>query len=190
MVLIAREGYSGTTLDAIGAEAGYSRQLVTQRFGSKDRLLHEVIARHGETLRHHYEARRSGLVGLPALYSEIDNYLHTPDVPVWQSRAFFVLMLDSIGPARQFRPAFAAISARWEDSLSEPIATAQRQGTLRPDVQPRLEAAMLIAALRGIRIRALLDDEGMDLAVQANALKVALAERLLPRALGDVRNSG
>jgi AcrR family transcriptional regulator len=37
--LIAEVGYSGTTLATIGARAGYSRSLVTSRFGTKDNLV-------------------------------------------------------------------------------------------------------------------------------------------------------
>src|SRR6218665_3470496 len=41
--LIARVGYTHTTLESIGVEAGYSRGLVQHRFGSKERLLAELI---------------------------------------------------------------------------------------------------------------------------------------------------
>jgi AcrR family transcriptional regulator len=179
--LIASQGYSGTTLEAIGSEAGYSRQLVTQRFGSKDRLLQAVIERHGDTLRERAVARRQGLSGLGALYAEIDSYLSALDAPSVQSRAFFVLMLESIGPAPQFRPAFAAITARWEDGLVQQIEQAQQQGTLRPDVDARTEARLLIAALRGIRIQSMMDPAASDVPAAMNALKLGLAERLLAR---------
>src|SRR5213079_3307001 len=43
--LIARQGYSRTTLAEIGKEAGYSGGLVSHRFGSKqDRLRAEAVA--------------------------------------------------------------------------------------------------------------------------------------------------
>jgi AcrR family transcriptional regulator len=42
--LISEQGCSRTTLAQIGEEAGYSRGLVTERFGSKQRLV-EVLAR-------------------------------------------------------------------------------------------------------------------------------------------------
>src|SRR6218665_1778714 len=41
--LIARVGYTHTTLESIGVEAGYSRGLVQHRFGSKERLLEDLI---------------------------------------------------------------------------------------------------------------------------------------------------
>jgi len=180
--LIATQGYSATTLEAIGSEAGYSRQLVTQRFGSKDRLLETVIGNHADMLRRRAEATRHNLSGLEGLYAEVDSYLRALDAPSIQSRAFFVLMLESVGPAPQFRPAFAAITARWEEGLVQHITQAQQQGSMRPDVNPRTEARLLIAALRGTRIQSLMDPEHSDVSAAMNALKVSLAERLLPRA--------
>src|SRR6218665_300021 len=41
--LIARVGYTHTALESIGVEAGYSRGPVQHRFGSKERLLEEMI---------------------------------------------------------------------------------------------------------------------------------------------------
>lgn len=179
--LIATRGYSATTLEAIGSEAGYSRQLVTQRFGSKDRLLEALIARHVDTLRKRADERRAHLTGLAAIYSEIDSYLHALDAPGIESRAFFVLMLESVGPAPQFRPVFASITSQWEDRLTRELQAGQDQGSLRPDIDARVEARLLIAALRGIRIRSMMDPGTRDVSVALNSLKVALAERLLGR---------
>lgn len=179
--LIAAQGYSATTLEAIGNEAGYSRQLVTQRFGSKDRLLETMIASHADTLRERAEATRHNLTGLQGLFAEIDSYLRALDSPSIQSRAFFVLMLEAVGPASQFRPAFAAITTRWEEGLVGQIRAGQQQGSLRPDIDAPVEARLLIAALRGIRIQSLMDPATSDVPGAMNALKVALAERLLPR---------
>jgi AcrR family transcriptional regulator len=178
--LIARAGYSGATLESIGSEAGYSRQLVAQRFGSKDKLLETVISGHGDTLRERASQRRLNLSGLQALFTEVDSYLQALDAPSVQSRAFFVLMLESAGPAPQFRPVFAAITARWQDSLSDTIAEAQAQGAIRKDIDPRMEALLLIATLRGVRIQSLMDPSRSNVPEAINAIKLGLAERLLP----------
>jgi AcrR family transcriptional regulator len=181
--LIASQGYMATTLEAIGNEAGYSRQLVAQRFGSKDKLLETVIARHADALRERLRSRRSRLAGLAGLYSEIDSYLQALDEPSLESRAFFVLMLESAGPAPQFRPAFAAITARWEERLAQQIRESQAQGSLRADVDARIESKLLIATLRGIRIQSMMDPGTSDVPAAANSLKAAIAERLtVPRA--------
>lgn len=179
--LIARMGYAGTTLESIGSEAGYSRQLVAQRFGSKDKLLEAVISGHGDTLRLRALERRRSLSGLQALFMEVDSYLQALDAPSVQSRAFFVLMLESAGPAPQFRPVFAAITARWQDTLAETILDAQAQGAIRKDVDANLEALLLIATLRGVRIQSLMDPGRSNVPAAINAIKLSLAERLMAR---------
>ncbi len=179
--LIARMGYAGTTLESIGSEAGYSRQLVAQRFGSKDKLLEAVISGHGDTLRVRALERRRSLSGLQALFMEVDSYLQALDSPSVQSRAFFVLMLESAGPAPQFRPVFAAITARWQDTLAETILDAQAQGAIRKDVDANLEAMLLIATLRGVRIQSLMDPSRSNVPAAINAIKLSLAERLIAR---------
>lgn len=181
--LIATQGYTATTLEAIGSEAGYSRQLVTQRFGSKDQLLQALVARHVEALRERAKAHGARLSGLAALYSEVDTYLHALDSPSVESRAFFVLMLEAAGPVPQFRSLFASITAGWEERLVEEIRTGQMQGSLRADVDARTEARLLIATLRGVRIQSMMDPERSDVPAALNTLKAALAERLLPRRL-------
>ena len=46
--LVAEAGYAGMTLAATGDRAGYSRGLVTTRFGNKENLLRALIDRLGE----------------------------------------------------------------------------------------------------------------------------------------------
>ena len=102
--LIATRGYSQTTLEAIGLEAGYSRALVQHRFGSKDKLLEALIGEIAQAHRARLLPRLRGLAGLDALEVEIDCYLEGMDDPPMHSRAFFVLMSESIAsnPARPF----------------------------------------------------------------------------------------
>jgi AcrR family transcriptional regulator len=181
--LIATHGYAATTFEAIGAEAGYSRQLVAQRFGSKDRLLEAVISRHIDVLRRLAAEGRASLTGLAALYNEIDTYLHALNAPSVESRAFFVLMLESAGPVPQLRPTFASFSVQWEAMLLQDIRDGQGRGSLRPDVDARTEARLLIATLRGILIQSMIDPQASDVPAALNTLKVALAERLLSRSV-------
>jgi AcrR family transcriptional regulator len=179
--LIATHGYSATTLEAIGVEAGYSRQLVAQRFGSKDRLLEALISRYAHSLRQRATEGRASLSGLAALYNEIDTYLHALNAASVESRAFFVLMLESAGPVSQLRPMFASFTAQWEAKLLREMHDGQVQGSLRPDIDARTEARLLIATLRGVLIHSMIDLQASDVPAALNALKVALTERLLPR---------
>src|SRR6218665_4053996 len=62
--LIARIGYTHTTLESIGIEAGYSRGLVQHRLGSKERLLEELA---NKIATEHRGRLVGGPPGLPGL---------------------------------------------------------------------------------------------------------------------------
>jgi AcrR family transcriptional regulator len=75
--LIARQGYTKTTLAQVGKEAGYTGGLVSHHFGSKEGLLRELVdgiaARfYGDQIRPATEGR----AGLEALLATADTYLN------------------------------------------------------------------------------------------------------------------
>jgi len=176
--LIASRGYTHTTLEAIGVEAGYSRGLVQHRFGSKDKLLAALVRKVADDHRQLLLPRLRGLSGLPAIECEIDAYLEGMDDPPMHSRAFFVLMLESIGPAPQIRAVFAQISARWHTALAGQIVKGQQQGRIRRDADPAMEAQLIIATVRGLRTQSMLAPETSDIAAAIAALKRDLRARL------------
>ena len=177
--LIARHGYTQTTLESIGIEAGYSRGLVQHRYGNKDRLLEELIKKIAADHRERLLARMQGLSGLDALFCEIDVYLEGMDQPRDSSRAFFMLMQESLGPAPHIRPTFAAISARWHRALARQIESGQRAGQIRAEIDPEREAQLLIATARGLRTQSMLNPQTSDIASAIAALKEGLRFRLL-----------
>lgn len=179
MRLIASGGYSLTTLASIGEEAGYSRGLVQHRFGSKDKLLEALINKIADDHRERLLPKLRGLDGIAALECEIDSYLEGVDQPSVSSRAFFVLMLESIGPAPHIRQAFAEISERWHAALAGQIRKGQKSGEIRKDADPTMEAQLLIAAVRGLRMQSMLSPETSRIAGPLDALKRDLRRRLL-----------
>ena len=99
MELIAENGYTQTTVGAIGERAGYSRGQVSQRFGSKDGLLRALVAKLAADSRDRMRLRMASATGLDAINLAIDAYLEGMNQPTLEARAYFVLMLESIGPA-------------------------------------------------------------------------------------------
>ena len=178
MRLVATRGYMQTTLEAIGVEAGYSRGLVSHRFGSKDKLLEELVNRVTEDFRQGLLQRLQGLSGLDAVFCEIDCYLEGMDDPPLSSRAFFVLMLESIGPAPQIREHFAQFGKRWQAALARTLSKGQQLGSIRADINPAAEARLLIATMRGLRTQSMLDPASNDIARDIAALKKSLTQRL------------
>jgi hypothetical protein len=118
------------------------------------------------------------LSGLAAVFCEIDCHLEGIDNPPLSSRAFFVVMLESIGPAPQIRAHFARFGKRWQASLTRTLSKGQQSGSIRADINAAAEARLLIASLRGLRLQSLLDPGSSDIARDMAAPKQSLTLRL------------
>ncbi|VWC32234.1 TetR/AcrR family transcriptional regulator [Burkholderia lata] len=177
--VIARVGYTRTTLESIGTGAGYSRGLVQHRYGSKGPMLEELVNKIVTDQQETVLERLQSLHCMDALFCEIDCYLEGMDAPLERSRAFYMLMQESLGPAPHIRSAFAAIGARWHRALARQIEVGQQAGQIRPDVDPACEARLLIATLRGLRMQSMLDPHTSNIAKSIDSLKDGLRARLL-----------
>ena len=92
------------------------------------------------------------------------------DDPPLSSRVFFVLMLESIGPAPQIREHFARFGKRWQASLTRTLSKGQQLGSIHAGIDPATEARLLIATLRGLRTQSMLDAASSNIARDIAAL--------------------
>src|SRR5439155_1232642 len=102
--LIARQGYSRTTLAEIGKEAGYSGGLVSHRFGSKQDLLRALVGRITTRFAQDQMVPAiEGRPGLEALCEMGDTYLRELTAREARLRALYVLMGEALGPVPPLR---------------------------------------------------------------------------------------
>src|SRR5271170_856467 len=74
--LVAEQGVAAATLEKVGARAGYSRGLATQKFGSKQGLIETLIAHlHGRMESLLREAHVEDMPGLEAVLAFADLFL-------------------------------------------------------------------------------------------------------------------
>lgn len=151
--LIAERGYDRTTLALIGERAGYSRGLVTQRFGNKENLLREVMRQMLERWSTHNVAERVDKVGVPALQAILSAYLDMCDRSPQSIRAYYALLREADGPVPAVRAAIKKLHA----SERAGIAALIRAGHVRPDVDPDAEATLFLGVMRGVTMQWLLD---------------------------------
>ena len=89
--LFARQGYERTTAVEIGTNAGFSRNMVRDRYGSKEALLQSVfdtfaelllpaLARYESTAWAELAGERSMGPGDDCRHQSFDEWLHPPDV--------------------------------------------------------------------------------------------------------------
>lgn len=158
--LIAERGYQRTTLAAIGEASGYSRGLVTQRFGSKEGLLLAVLDRLLDSWALRNVGPRVGeRVGVEALRASLDAYLHVVETAPDSLRAYHALLREADGPVPAVRDRIADLNRRERAGIEALLRAGQADGTVRADVDPRAVATTFLATIRGTTTQWLLDPE-------------------------------
>jgi len=155
--LVAEFGIAATTFEKIGERSGYSRGLVSQRFGSKDGLIAALVS----DLTDQFESALAAnhLDELPpheALIGYIDLYFSA----LWErptESAYHVLLAESIGAQPQLRPLFAAAHDKVRDRLRGFIEAAQGEGTIPAAVDADATALSVGALMLGMTIQSIVN---------------------------------
>lgn len=161
--LIAEGGLEALTFAAIGERAGYSRGMVTARFGSKDGLIEALIDRIVTGWSHkNVLPRTRGRTGHEATIVLIDA-IHAQAAKDPRSlRVLYALMFEAIGGDDDLRQRFAKFHEGFRADFATYLRRGRRDGSIRKRIQPDAEAAQLVASLRGIGYQWLLDPTGFD----------------------------
>jgi AcrR family transcriptional regulator len=178
--LIGERGYRGTSLAAIGEAAGYSRGLAHERFGSKAGLLWAAVKHVLRVWNQEGHARaNSAHVGVDALCDLIDNHRHAVEHGEGL-RPFYALMFEALGPTPDLLPEFRALHRRFRAQIEATLSAGITAGTIRGDVVPAAQAALLLGALRGIAFQWLLEPGSFALDPTYDELKHNLRRTLAP----------
>lgn len=160
--LIAEQGVASATFENIGVRAGYSRGLVTQRFGSKQGLIEALIARLQARLEAQMDDRRlDQLNGLEAVLGFVDAFL-TNLSRDGEMRAYFVLLAGAVADVSDLRAPFALAHKGAEERLEAMVLRGQAEGVIRAALNADAAALMVGSLLLGLSTQ-LLIDPGMDL---------------------------
>lgn len=155
--LIVESGAAGMTLAAIGERAGYSRGLVTHRFGSKAGLIayvHDTVVADWIHRVQQAVGESSGLIALHRVVDALYGFIaEAPD----EIRAMYLLRYSSIDPGTEFRTNVAkALKAQRRD-VQGWIAAGQDAGTLDRKLNAALLAELFCASVDGLIYRWLVD---------------------------------
>ncbi|MGW3085330.1 TetR/AcrR family transcriptional regulator [Streptomyces sp. NPDC001108] len=180
MTAIAEDGLASLTMSALAKRLGTSGGHILYYFGSKDRLLLEVLSWSENTLT---EERRTLLAGRAGAGRKLDLFLELylprgPRDPRWTLWIELWARTASNEPLRQ---AQAEIDRGWQKDLETLLAQGVRQGRFAADLDPSARADELLALLDGLSTRVVLGQRGAD---RERALRMArsAAERLIERA--------
>jgi len=162
IAVTAERGVSAATFEAIGQRGGYSRSLVTRRFGSKQGLIDAVIDYLGER-RKALAAERGidRLSGLDALIADTDLYLRSLSED-GEVKAYFMLLAAAVADVNALRAVFAAAHEHVRTRLREFVRQGQAEGRIRSDLDADAAALMVGSLQMGLSMQ-LLVDPTMDL---------------------------
>ncbi|MBB3600597.1 AcrR family transcriptional regulator [Mycolicibacterium sp. BK556] len=172
--LFAKQGYERTTAAEIGTNAGFSRNMVRDRYGSKDALLQTVFEQFARQLLPAVRGERTG-TGLDHVLGQLDDLLGAVEREPETMRAMIVLTFETPGPLQTFAGWFDRLIAEYESELAAHLATGQRDGSVRPDLEPAREAEVFVSYAIGLCFRSALRRDDYDFTGEIRAFRDRIA---------------
>jgi AcrR family transcriptional regulator len=156
---VARRGAAGSTFDHVAREAGVSRGLLHYYFGTKERLLVEVVRRDTDI---RMAALDQSLAGAHTADDLIDALVRSLEDVVENDPEFVTLWFELFTVSRRNREIgaeVAELTRRSREHVAEVFEAKQREGVLRLHDEPEAVATILFSLADGIAMRMLLEPE-------------------------------
>lgn len=159
--LFSERGFRGTGIIGLAREVGVTHVGLLHHFGTKEQLLHSVVAtrdsQYAEMVR--AVASRRGLEAL----ATVRNVGEQIAAEQTFSRLFTVLIGENLQPDDPLNDYFRHRYRELRGHIEEAVRTGQEDGTIRADVSPASVAADVVAFLLGAQVEYLLDPEQIEL---------------------------
>lgn len=160
--LILERGTDGTTLQAIGEKAGYSRGLATYRFGSKAGLFDAVCKSISRRWLSYLNNGVGNQVGIDAMCVALDAFFQfISDFPR-DARVLQILYCGAASPQSEYRQTSINIHQRQRDDVADWVRAGIQEGSIRSDANPDSVAAQYIAYISGMTYLWLINPESID----------------------------
>lgn len=161
--MIAEGGVGAATFEAVGARAGYSRGLATQKFGSKQAMIEALVGWLKERSEDLMQASAiDGLAGFDAVIAYVDSYLATLNDNV-ELRAYFILLSGAVADRAAADSVFSETHHWVERRIEAFVARGKNDGSMRRDLDPNAVALMVGSLLLGLSTQMQIDPQ-MDIA--------------------------
>ena len=174
-VSVAARGIAGSTFDHVAREAGVSRGLLHYYFGTKERLLVEVVRREcdlrTERLEEGIDGARNADDVMGALVRTFEDFLgEGPASPV-----MFYEMLTLAQRCEEVATELVELGRRMRSHLADALRCKAEDGVLELRSDPDTIATLLLALADGISMRRLVEP-GFDIGpVMGEAVAAARA---------------
>jgi AcrR family transcriptional regulator len=174
---VGTRGAAASTFDHVAREAGVSRGLLHYYFGSKERLLVEVVRHDCEVRIKVMDERLARADSVDAIVQALVHGLEEfiEDEPA--SQAVTYEMLSASRHSEEIRSELAELYRRWRSHLADALRAKEREGVVRLQAEPESVAAVLFALGDGFGIQLSSDPEWQS--ELPFALGVRVARQLL-----------
>lgn len=156
---VARRGAAGSTFDHVAREAGVSRGLLHYYFGTKERLLVEVVRRDTE-LR--LEQLDQALAEAHSADDFVDALVRSLEEMVQRDPDFVTLVFELFTVARrneEIGTEVAELTRRTRAHVAELLEAKQREGVLALHAEPDAVATVLFVLADGVAMRMLIEPD-------------------------------
>ncbi len=176
---VAARGAAGSTFDQVAREAGVSRGLLHYHFGTKERLIAEVVRRDAEIRLAHLGGE---LEGARTVADVIGALLHSLEDLVEHDPGFVALRFELFTSGRrnpEIAAEFAALQRATRTRVAELLAAKQREGVVKLADEPEAVAAVLLSLADGLALALLGEPEhehGATLGAATAAARALIAD--------------
>jgi AcrR family transcriptional regulator len=170
---VARRGVAASTFDHVAREAGVSRGLLHYYFGTKERLLAEVVRRDSELRLEQLERQ---LAGARTSADFVDLLARSLAVTVREDPDFITLVFELFTLARrneEVAAEFTALVSRMRAHVAGLLAAKEAEGVLHLRAGAEAVADVLLALGDGIALR-MLAAPGRDFSASVGAAVLAV----------------
>ena len=148
--LIVSLGTDKTTLKALGEVSGYSRGLVTYRFGSKAGLFKAVIKTVSDRWLDTFDKAVANQSGIEAILATATAYYRFVLRSPKDIRAMQILSYHAVEPGCGHSDMMRKVFRSQRDQLAHWVTEGQRQGDICKSVDPEVFAARFCAYTSGM----------------------------------------
>jgi AcrR family transcriptional regulator len=156
---VAQRGAAGSTFDQVARDAGVSRGLLHYHFGTKERLLAEVVRRDAEIRLEHLGTE---LAGAGTVADVIAVLLHSLEDLVERDPGFVALRFELFTSGRrnpEIAAEFAALQRATRSHVAQLLADKEAEGVVRLADAPEAVAAVLLSLADGLALSLLGEPE-------------------------------
>ena len=149
----SREGYHRASLRAIATDAGISHAAVMRHFPTKEDLLSRVVEEHHRKEREYLTERARESSTAEALVEALAHQQKSPE----HARLWVVLTAEASNPQHPASRFVTMRLAEFRSLTMHALQDLRRTGSLRPDLDLRRTATILLSLAHGLQVQALVD---------------------------------